>query len=174
MRYRKLRIAFSATCLIACVLLIALWVVSCWRFDQFVVRASSGEYRALTNIRGAVVFGAWNDPSLSTFFTRDWSHLHFPMKGVSNKTGSPIPVFPLDVPESPILVWPSFESPFVSPVTTTNYSLTVPYWLLVIAAVAPAFLPWLTMWPKQFSLSTLLIATTLVAVVLGAIVYAVR
>jgi len=32
MRFRKLRIAFSATCLIACVLLIVLWVRSYWRF----------------------------------------------------------------------------------------------------------------------------------------------
>ena len=29
-RFRKLRIAFSATCLIACVLLIVLWVRSYW------------------------------------------------------------------------------------------------------------------------------------------------
>ncbi len=171
MRFRKLRIAWSVFWGLAAVLLIALWVVSCWRFDQFVVRASPGEYRALTNVRGAVVFGAWNDPILSTFFTREWSHLHFPMRGVSNKTGSPIPVFPLDVPESPILVWLRFESPFVSPVTTTNYSVTVPHWFLVIAAIAPAFLPWLTMWPTQFTLRTLLIATTLVAVLLGLIVW---
>src|SRR6478672_10879160 len=35
MRFRKLRIAFSATCLIACVLLIALWVRSYWWFDRY-------------------------------------------------------------------------------------------------------------------------------------------
>ena len=33
MRFRKLRIAFSATCLIACVLLIVLWVRSYWWVD---------------------------------------------------------------------------------------------------------------------------------------------
>jgi hypothetical protein len=33
MRFRKLRIAFSVTCLIACVLLIALWVRSYWKVD---------------------------------------------------------------------------------------------------------------------------------------------
>ena len=33
MRFRKLRIAFSAMCLIACVLLIALWVRSYWRLE---------------------------------------------------------------------------------------------------------------------------------------------
>src|SRR4051812_6024482 len=34
MRFRKLRIAFSATCLIACVLLIVLWVRSYWWVEQ--------------------------------------------------------------------------------------------------------------------------------------------
>jgi hypothetical protein len=34
MRFRKLRIAFSATCLIACVLLIVLWVRSYWGSEQ--------------------------------------------------------------------------------------------------------------------------------------------
>jgi uncharacterized membrane protein YbhN (UPF0104 family) len=33
MRFRKLRIAFSATCLIVCVLLIVLWVRSYWIVD---------------------------------------------------------------------------------------------------------------------------------------------
>src|SRR6476620_2501344 len=34
MRFRKLRIAFSATCLIACVLLIVLWVRSYWWYES--------------------------------------------------------------------------------------------------------------------------------------------
>src|SRR4051794_14830990 len=47
MRFRKLRIAFSATCLIACVLLIALWVRSYWMDDGLVVRLpNSGEFDA--------------------------------------------------------------------------------------------------------------------------------
>src|SRR4051794_14507847 len=36
-RFRKLRIAFSAVCLIACVLLIVLWVRSRWWNDEFSV-----------------------------------------------------------------------------------------------------------------------------------------
>ena len=34
MKFRKLRIAFSATCLIACVLLIVLWVRSYWWVEE--------------------------------------------------------------------------------------------------------------------------------------------
>src|SRR5215212_4412439 len=33
MRFRKLRIAWSVMCAIACLLLIVLWVRSCWRMD---------------------------------------------------------------------------------------------------------------------------------------------
>jgi hypothetical protein len=49
----------------------------------------------------------------------------------------------------------------------------VPFWFLALAVIAAAaVVPWI--WPRRFSLRTLLIATTLVAVVLGLIVYAIR
>ena len=50
MRFRKLRIAFSATCLIACVLLIALWVRSYCCFDQSIRRVSTTDYVAYRNV----------------------------------------------------------------------------------------------------------------------------
>jgi hypothetical protein len=46
----------------------------------------------------------------------------------------------------------------------------VPDWLVVSLCVAIGFVPWLP-WPRQFSLRTLLIATTLIAVALGIIVW---
>jgi hypothetical protein len=49
----------------------------------------------------------------------------------------------------------------------------MPSWILVVTFVALAAAPWIR-WSNRFSLRTLLIATTLVAVVLGAIVYAAR
>src|SRR6266550_2296875 len=48
MRYRKLRIAFSATCLIACVLLIVLWVRSYWWNDGISGTNGSAFTRILT------------------------------------------------------------------------------------------------------------------------------
>ena len=51
--------------------------------------------------------------------------------------------------------------------------LIIPYWLPCLAAATIALLPWLK-WSKRFSLRTLLIATTLVAVALGLIVWAAR
>jgi hypothetical protein len=53
----------------------------------------------------------------------------------------------------------------------TVYALSVSYRLLVAAAVFTGAISWI---PCRFSLRTLLIATTLSAVVLGLIVYATR
>jgi hypothetical protein len=52
-----------------------------------------------------------------------------------------------------------------------DVTLFIPHWILPLLAVAPAALPWRS---SRFSLRTLLVATTLVAVVLGLIVYATR
>ena len=49
--------------------------------------------------------------------------------------------------------------------------IRVPYWFLLVGSSLMAAVPWL---PWRFTLRTLLIATTLVAVVLGLIVYATR
>jgi hypothetical protein len=233
MKFRKLRIAWSVVCGIACVLLICLWVRSCWRFDQIIHRSSATEFVALTTVRGQVAFGGSNDPMLATVFKRDWIHLAFPMKYLSKDTGGPIPVFPVDDPNSAILLWPHFYSPFVmGPPGSTSYELSIPYWLLVVTSAAFAGAPWLRwiipifrpyrrvafsgfcvlaslllilVWLQsrwwediifypslalllgtlaavpwirqlrwQFSLRTLIIVTTLVAVLLGLIVYATR
>jgi hypothetical protein len=53
-----------------------------------------------------------------------------------------------------------------------DFSVRMPLWFLVAMCVGISTLSWLL--TGRFSLRTLLIATTLVAVVLGAIVYAVR
>jgi hypothetical protein len=49
---------------------------------------------------------------------------------------------------------------------------TVPHWFAVLLSMIFAVVPWLH-WSKNFSLRTLLIVTTLIAAVLGLIVYAV-
>jgi hypothetical protein len=55
-----------------------------------------------------------------------------------------------------------------------SFLVCVPYWFLVPLAAAFAIGPWVKRFKWHFSLRTLLIATTLVAVLLGAIVYAIR
>jgi hypothetical protein len=49
----------------------------------------------------------------------------------------------------------------------------LPYSSLVLLSATFATVPWIR-WSKRFTLRTLLIATTLVAVILGAIVYAAK
>ena len=51
------------------------------------------------------------------------------------------------------------------------WTIRLPHWFLVLTCIVITAIPWLR-W--HFSLRTLLIATTLVAVVVGAIVYATR
>jgi hypothetical protein len=53
----------------------------------------------------------------------------------------------------------------------SSSSIVIPHWFAVSAAGIFAAAPWL---PLRFSLRTLLIATTLVAAILGAIVYAAK
>jgi hypothetical protein len=47
----------------------------------------------------------------------------------------------------------------------------VPYWFLALSAMSSAALPWL---PRRFSLKSVLIAMTLVAVGMGIVVYLTR
>src|SRR4051794_41795509 len=54
MRFRTLRIAFSATCLIACVLLIVLWVRSYWWVDQIDFAISKSNFFGFASVSGHV------------------------------------------------------------------------------------------------------------------------
>jgi hypothetical protein len=55
----------------------------------------------------------------------------------------------------------------------SNY-VTLPYWFSFLIAAAFAAAPWILQLRFHFSLRTLLIATTLVTVILGLVVYAAR
>jgi hypothetical protein len=117
MRFRKLRIAWSVFCGIACVLLIVLWV-----------RSYSGTYEG------------WH--TLTRF------------------------------PNGPTYFYDSFEGRLR--ITTPQYwearAFSISHWMCVTVFVGLVCLPWLR-WSNRFSLRTLLIATTLVAVVLGLAVW---
>ena len=75
--------------------------------------------------------------------------------------------------------WQSFAHNQIEFFTGRNSALifgdmmgnSIPVWLVAAVSAAFSAFPWL---PRQFSLRTLLLATTLVAVVLGLIVWLVR
>jgi hypothetical protein len=149
MRFRKLRIAWSVVCGIACVLLIALWVRSYWRHDYVNWMPTANRQVEVFAIQGRLVFGTWVQ---TTFVT--WRHYSNP---VADKQGA-------------LRIIKSYENAFGFAIVKP--SLVVPYYFLVLVTGVVAVAPWLSM--SRFSLRTLLIATTLVAVVLGLIVWATR
>jgi hypothetical protein len=51
--------------------------------------------------------------------------------------------------------------------------VAVPYWSLVLIASFRSYASWFH-WPKRFSLRTLLVGMTVVALLLGALIYAAR
>src|SRR4051812_19419079 len=61
-RFRKLRIAFSAMCLIACVLLIALWARSYWWEDMLDVSILDGQNTGFYSERGVIGVGGNLNP----------------------------------------------------------------------------------------------------------------
>jgi hypothetical protein len=144
MRYRKLRITWTVFCGIACVLLCALWVRSYWYGDYLEHFDSDGEGVELGSIRGVVYLSHTID--IARGVIPRWELGSY---GVDYNVPAP---------------W-SFELD-LSPI-----GLAAPHWLIATLSTFFVALPWL---PRRFTTRTLLIALTLVAVALGAIVYATR
>jgi hypothetical protein len=146
---RYLRIAFSVTCGILCLVLIVMWVTS--YVTHYRVRGYS------VGVEVALQYGV----------------LYFERLDVS-----PIPgvIYPFaDVSSDPawVLRAEGYPPEFSSLVHFgMRYgSFAIPIWSLMLVSGSFAFSPWIR-W--RFSLRTLLIAMTLVAVSLGAIVYSMR
>jgi hypothetical protein len=139
MRFRKLRIAGSVGCAIACVLLIVLWVRSYSFLDMV-----SGQVKiipfCITSRAGYVYFDLANDGvpwGIYSQSSKDWNGL-------------------------------SHVTPLVELQKRSGFGIS--HWLFVIAAGIFALMVENT-WFRRFTLRTLLIVTTLVALVLGVIVY---
>jgi hypothetical protein len=146
-RFRKLRIAWSVVCLIACVLLIVLWVRSYSYQQSLYAHFPVGGYLQITGCEGVIEIIV-NDEKLPP-------GLRFNDDAFRGRK---------------VLPW-SFGFTPRSRFGGWRIDCNVPYWFAVALGVACSVVPWL---PSRFKLRTLLIATTLVAVVLGLIVWAAR
>ncbi len=149
---RYLRIAFSTTCLIACVLLIVLWVRSYWRADLLHCPLQSPR----------IILFQSCDGRMEVFLGRP---------SPSQKLGLPSGLA-IDSIEVKTIVPPETPEPHWD--FTSNKRFTAaefPHWCLAFMLASLAVVPWIR---YRFSLRTLLIATTLVAVVLGLIVWQAR
>jgi len=146
-RFRKLRIAWTAAWGAACVLLIVFWVRSYWWLD------------GLSYARGTTYVSIFTSTGIAGFNCASWPN----GTRMGNKPGFEWVSFRVPAPPNqdikPLMwVWRP-EGPLI----------TVPVWCCESVLVLSAALPWLR---YRFSLRTLLIATTLFAVVLGLVVLA--
>jgi hypothetical protein len=156
MKHRKLRIAWSVAWGIAAVLLVALWVRSSRMVDLIVIPLPNVRWAGIDSVPGALGAGIDN----------------------GNNGGYSWAVFDVESyridldPEGRFNgVWGRFECSFGQ--TWFEPWVILPYWFLIVAAVATSAAPWIRHF-KRFSLRTLLITTTLLAVALGTILYLLR
>jgi hypothetical protein len=150
---RYLRIAFSAFCGIACVLLIVLWVRSATNVDALQGPLSKEGFWHCQTIEGHIVLylvkgtredklGEWNAGTISLEAVK--AGMEGAILGKGNLSWE----------------WPAAHD-----------IASVPCWVPTVCVFALGIVPWL---PWHFSLRTLLIAMTLIAVVLGLIVWTLR
>ena len=169
MRFRKLRIAFSATCLIACVLLIVLWVRSYVYSDLLIGPISETKRLLVGSLAGAVQFRLddrkWSDP-----YSYRWK---ITIESVSDLNKAVDAVREMQAKLGAQQAHTSIN--MATRIGWEHDTLFLPYWLLMLLTGAPAATVGMHRpYRLNFSLRTLLIATTLVAVVLGLIVWSVR
>jgi hypothetical protein len=148
MRFRKLRIAFSAACAISCLLMIVFWVRS-WDIQDSTKNWYGDEWKY--EIPGQRIFKVLANRG-----------------AVRLSTARFIGYWTISVPEEDTLVL-GFGIRNDPP----SLCVRIPCWFLVALPAGLAAVPWFR-WSNRFSLRTLLIATTLLAVSLGLAVYATR
>ena len=154
MKYRKLRIAWSVGCGIAAVLLVVLSVRSSYsKADIIILHVLSTQVRIDSRIGFFAI--QISKPTLSP----KWQVVDFDEYWHSSKVGFP------NYTALSSRVWGHFEF------SRAYGGGCVPYWFPTLAFAALAVVPWLH-W--RFGLRSLLIATTLIAVVLGVVVYSIR
>ncbi|HEX3600401.1 MAG TPA: hypothetical protein VHU84_09685 [Lacipirellulaceae bacterium] len=155
MKHRKLRIVWSVVWGIAAVLLVVLWVRSYSRVEHTLWNSARASF-CISTYPGEVTIEATNGGVLMPL---GWSHVVFPISGnYSPADDEPRTIFGF--------AWQTDDDSIIA---------YIPFWFLTLICAA---FTWFGIVPphivKRFSLRTLLIATTLVAVGLWLIVWAVR
>lgn len=153
MKYRKLRVAWSVGWGVVALLFVALWVRSYTIHD--VLKG--------TDLRGyEVTFESKN--GRQQIVGMDLSIL-FGQRPVSRGPWFYLRCMSADMGEG-ILPW-HFQ---LQTTPALMFQLTYPHWFIVVATTSLALLPWIR-WSRRFSMRTLLVAMTLVAVLLGLIAW---
>jgi len=154
MRYRKLRIAWSVAWGVACLLLIVLWVRSYSTYDDLMVHLLGLSGFGVGSLRGQVQLGAFGHRD----FSGTWLIQHVPIRYKNEWLQE-------------LSLHRAFVGVRLLHPQNSDWIIVIPHWFLTILCTVSGASPWFR-W--RFSLRTLLIAMTLIAVGLGAIVYAMR
>jgi hypothetical protein len=158
MRFRKLRIAFSSLCVLVSEFLIVYWIGSYNRPGGAKIRRADKEV-ILASVYGelgiSITKVGWRTDNWAYAYSNDVAEIN--QSSYPNVTGRRLP-------SKPRFRWNT---------TPTISYVGAPYWFLTIVAASLAAILWIRP-SKRFSLRTLLIATTLVAVALGLIAWTLR
>jgi hypothetical protein len=148
-----IKITWSALCGLAAVLLVLLWVRSYWVTD-FLNCSSPTASEAISysvgTKHGILKLGRMTFPLGPNVFVSFTGWTHVAVKTDDEGVRS--------------FAWDH---------DSEEFAFQFPIFLPAIVVVATAWIPWIT-WRKRFGLRTLLIATTLVAIVLGVVVWSIR
>jgi hypothetical protein len=147
MRFRKLRIAWSVFYGLLAIVLISWWVRSYWWVDQVFVPVTKSTNFVVGSIPNAFGFGFGGK---SSAVTQTW---------ITMRTAEWIAVGE-----------PHDRSDFLTYFQFYDANVAMPYWFGLLLSAAFAAGPWISILKWRFSLRTLLITTTLVAILLGLIV----
>jgi hypothetical protein len=156
---RGLRIAWSVWWGILCVLLVVLWIDSYWHCRYIDTRYYRLQIMA-TTLRGTLGLDVDTDQTSSGPGTGPkvyWRFVTFPAKNRDHG---------LVTDRLRVISFLGFR--WVS--TKGIYEADLPFWMISVLLVATSAVPWIHL-SKRYSLRTLLIATTLIAVVLGLVVW---
>jgi hypothetical protein len=162
MKHRKLRIAFSAVCGVLCLLLIALWVRSYKYHEEVYWKTEYWNGFGVWSGAGRIVLTVHPSDTPST-------HDRLVYLGAFSASNRQSVLERID------RVLPTIWG-FGAGRRSDNQLIQamVPDWFSVLVFAILAALPWARQLNWRFSLRTLLITTTLVAILLGLIVYAAR
>jgi len=157
MTFHKLRIAWSVAWGIVVLMLLVLWVrTNHWQDAIF--RRTSQQQVLIESAYGRAILTLEYQSLPPSAITAGWRH----------SAG------PTDIkswPKEGILFPAGMRFGFAYIQRPGGLVAFAPYWSLVTLSVVLASLPWVRHFSYRFSLRTLLIATTLIAVVLGLIVW---
>jgi hypothetical protein len=154
MRQIKLRIAWSVAWGVVAVLLCVLWVRSYW-WDDIVYRIYPANIEtSISSCYGYVFVG----------------HLDLREADDLPTPHPPTALTYICRPAKPF----KLKHTFLWLQTPKALNVFVPFWAVILGFIFTAAAPWIGNFPRRFSLRTLLVATTLVAVALGLIVWASR